>query len=998
MAKFKTRARTLDMLGRQQIAGIPTAISELFKNAHDAYADTVEVDFYRSDGLFVLRDDGLGMTKKDFEERWLTLGTESKMGKGIGIIPPPIDPDKEPRPILGEKGIGRLAIASIGPQVLILTRAKRNNKLDDIVGAFINWRLFELPGVDLDEIIIPLKEFKDGNLPDKSIVRQMVSEVINNIYELNRKGKITFDDLDRINIELNKFEINPADIDNYLEKPSLKDKSGTHFFIMPADEMLSLDIDKKSGREESPLTKLLLGFTNTTLPYYSESKIRVSFRDHKTDEYFDDLIGENEFFTSEEFKIADHHFKGEFDEYGQFNGTVKIYGEKSFEHIIPWLEAHGKKTLCGPFKINVAYVQGAPSHSKIPPDEHARILNKLDRIGGLYIYRNGIRILPYGNYDYDFIEIEKRRTLSASYYYFSYRRMIGFIDVTTKQNPSLIEKAGREGFRENKAYRQFRDILSDFFVQLAADFFREEEKGGGPKSDFWLQYKNELEKQHKARREADKRARKKKLNFKKELDRFFKQRANGVPQNSVNKILEKLNRDLLSTVIIEDPILSEQAFLDAESNARLSLNDLRAKTKVTRVKGFAIGKQLQFEWRAYLKAMEDLEKSVFEPAYLEIEEISNKVARENKIIIDRRRKLERAIDDTVNIANRTTKDETRETNNVLNSLRKDIKNLTRSILTDTSDKMNRIISNFQKLNISQLDDSVIVNERIKTVDQINIEVERNKEILENIRLQLENISWIKDDSGEIITSTDILEAIDEERVALLEKEDINLELYQLGLAVGVIHHEFSGTVNSLRKNLKRLKAWADLNEDMNTLYKNLRTSFDHLDGYLTLFTPLSKRLYKKEVPIIGNEIRKFIEDLFFERFERHNIKLKCSSKFLKKRIHGYPSTFYPVFVNIIDNAIFWLQDVKKPKEINLDSDNENFIISNNGPEIPERDREIIFELGFTRKPQGRGMGLYISKEVLKKVGYNIYVSDKPKIGYISFIIEPLTNKTLIEED
>ena len=47
---FKARARTLDMLGRQQIAGIPTAISELFKNAHDAYAERVEVDYYRHDG------------------------------------------------------------------------------------------------------------------------------------------------------------------------------------------------------------------------------------------------------------------------------------------------------------------------------------------------------------------------------------------------------------------------------------------------------------------------------------------------------------------------------------------------------------------------------------------------------------------------------------------------------------------------------------------------------------------------------------------------------------------------------------------------------------------------------------------------------------------------------------------------------------------------------------------------------------------------------------
>ena len=51
MVTFKARARALDMLGRQQIAGIPTAISELFKNAHDAYADNVVVDYFREESL-----------------------------------------------------------------------------------------------------------------------------------------------------------------------------------------------------------------------------------------------------------------------------------------------------------------------------------------------------------------------------------------------------------------------------------------------------------------------------------------------------------------------------------------------------------------------------------------------------------------------------------------------------------------------------------------------------------------------------------------------------------------------------------------------------------------------------------------------------------------------------------------------------------------------------------------------------------------------------------
>ena len=41
--------------------------------------------------------------------------------------------------------------------------------------------------------------------------------------------------------------------------------------------------------------------------------------------------------------------------------------------------------------------------------------------------------------------------------------MIGIVDISKADNPELIEKAGCEGFIENKAYRQLRDILKKFF-------------------------------------------------------------------------------------------------------------------------------------------------------------------------------------------------------------------------------------------------------------------------------------------------------------------------------------------------------------------------------------------------------------------------------------------------------------------------------------------------------------------------------------------------------
>ena len=139
MTQLRVRARAVDMLGRQQIAGIPTAIHELFKNAHDAYAERVEADFFRKTRVLVLRDDGYGMTREDLENRWLTLGTESRVTANKKKKPEEIEkewrgPKKlPPRVIMGEKGIGRLAIAVIAPITILMSRASRPDGLKNIV-------------------------------------------------------------------------------------------------------------------------------------------------------------------------------------------------------------------------------------------------------------------------------------------------------------------------------------------------------------------------------------------------------------------------------------------------------------------------------------------------------------------------------------------------------------------------------------------------------------------------------------------------------------------------------------------------------------------------------------------------------------------------------------------------------------------------------------------------------------------------------------------------
>lgn len=983
MAGFKARARALDMLGRQQIAGIPTAISELFKNAHDAYAKNVIVDYFRSDKLFVLRDDGYGMTKNDFEEKWLTLGTESKLEGKIDETLPDI-PEGEERPIMGEKGIGRLAIASIGDHVLVLTRAKRKEGFHDLVMAFVYWRMYEIPGINLEQVDVPIKVIPEGKLPDEKDFEELNLKIISNIIDLQKQGFLSDKESLELLTPLENLSIVGEKIDKYLAGPSLKDNGvGTHFIICPANEMLEISIDgddsTKFRDKETPLRKALFGFTNTMFPESPKPVIKTSFRDHKTDEYFDDIIASNEFWTPDEFEIADHHISGEFDEFGQFIGTIKVYDKEFSDHVVNWKGNSGLKTLCGKFKIKLAYIPGNARESKLTMEEHSVMISKLNMISGLYLYKDNIRILPYGNNENDFLDLEVDRNKSNAFYFFSYRRMFGAIDISKQDNPNLSEKAGREGLRENKAYRQFINILKNLFLQLAADFFRDSEKWGnlaGPNAEYYTRFKEELTRQYKAKQEFEKKSRAKKEKFQKELDFLFERLNSEKFKLEIDILNSDLEKELQYCVSIKDKDKAISTFLDIEKNIRLNYNKLIDSYRIQKPRGIALSKAVLQDYETYLHELERASDTNFKQEINHIDNLLNEYQAKLEVEINRRKRLEIAIETTIDQYKKTTKAEVSGVQEIAKKLSSDVISLSKNLVAEYEIKVREIQTQLAHIEPYQLDDEKLIAERNRMETILISEAEEIKETIDNIRNQLENIILSKE-----VSNIDMVEAYAEEVESLKDKLDADLELSQLGLAVSAIQHEFSHTTKTIREQIRKLKAWADLNEGLDDIYKHFTTNFEHLDNYLTLFTPLSRRLYRKEVNIYGNDIFNFVKDVFYARMseERHQITFECTQAFSKNIIVGYPSTFYPVFTNIVDNAIYWLRDQPLPRQILMDADKDGAVyISNNGPSIDIRDHQRIFELGFTRKPLGRGMGLYISKQVLTKIGYNL-ILDNPRL-------------------
>jgi signal transduction histidine kinase len=983
MPTFKARARTLDMLGQQQIAGIPTAISELFKNAHDAYAERVEVDFYRAERLLLLRDDGTGMTVDDFERRWLTLGTESKVGER-GLTPPPPDPDKAPRPLLGEKGIGRLAIAVIGPQVLVLTRAKRH----DLVAAFIHWGLFASPGVDLDQIEIPIRIFPGGTLPDRTAVAEMVGAVRENVRRLG--PLLDAARAKRLDAELADFAFDPRRLDGALGGPSLRgDGHGTHFYIAPTSDMLAADIDGSPDDDTAPpLIKSLIGFTNTMIPDHSPPRIRTSFRDHRTRETFRDLIAEGEFFTPKEFASADHHIAGTFDRYGQFLGAVSVYGETFADHVVPWTLARGHETECGPFAITLGYVQGAARESTLPSEEYQRIIRKLNQIGGLYIYRDDVRILPYGDTDFDWLDIERNRTKGAGYYFFSYRRMFGLIELHQGSNDALSEKAGREGFRTNRAYRQFRDILRNFFVQIAAEFFR----ATGTQVETFHRRQAELDRLERARREREKQVAAKRGTFGRGLEAVFARLESDAPRRAVADTLESVAR-ALDAATADDPGRAAASLIDAEAAARRELADLRRQYRVAKPRGVGLTRALRRDWETYQREEERLEDEVFAPAVAELEKLVEEAARRTRADIDHRHRIERALREMIDTARGATGTESRAMRAALEEVRERATRLARESAARVSETANGALSDFARLDLAALDEVGAAGERRALEARIVTAAERERELLAGVREQLRDIDWTESGDDARIGASEMTESLEEEVLALRERQEADLELAQLGMAFAVVGHEFNETVATIRSALKRLRVWASANENLGQVYQELSTGFEHLDGYLALFTPLQRRLNRTPVPITGDDIADFLRRLFGTRLQQDGVTLETTPAFQATRITAYPSTFYPVFVNLTDNALFWLRDAPMPRLIRLDADGEALIVSDTGPGVRERDRKAIFEFGFTRKPGGRGLGLAIARDALVKAGYSLSLEPEAAGRGATFRIAPTTKVT-----
>lgn len=986
MAKMQTRARTVDMLGRQQIATVQNALAELFKNAYDADATRVQADYlcgHGGDGadLLCVRDNGVGMSLRDFLDKWLVIGTDNKT-RANGTQ------RESGRIVTGEKGIGRLAIALLGRQVVVATRAIREDGVQRLVVAWIHWGLFEIPGVNLEDIELPVEEFAADELPDFETIEVMRLMLLDNIKEGSMAYLREPTMCEQIKDEICRFRPSFQKEDHFFG--ALSDGSGitlshgghgTFFQIGNVNENILNEIKGEIAEQDYRFRKLLLGFADDVFEK-ARSPFICSF---KFWEYGQtaaiELLNPESFVTYHELHDQmDHYIDGEVDHNGLFRGGIRCYN-----HDVQGVKIQTQNTIdfkrleCGPFRFILGVLQKKPTESLVARNDisvYNEINRKLDNLGGIYIYRDGIRILPYGDADNDWLEIDKRRSLRAGQYFFSNRNLFGAIILTSTENAKLQEKAGREGLQKNLAYRQLRETVITLFKQIACDFFTSDDRTHALE---FRRIREELKSTDEKISERLRRVQKKANRFGNELRAFFDHYHDDFYKREVKQLLVSAENRFCNESVIKDG----DALISAEDDFFNRLDKIEKSSILKLSPEIPLSEELQRQYAIYQKAYKQLEAECFAPARVRVSQLVDEYARNRGIEIDAKRRL----DSLLNAKMRHYERLVAQHKATIKSATVEIEKLVNDGIEHASSELEGIRRMYGNCNVRNIVDA-------------RAELTRRFVLFENS--EQASVASLELAIKEFVTSLKSESVIERNVLPLLEKRVIDLQnqtsqdfaMVQQGVAVAIINHEFEATLRRIRLGLRSLREVAKHADLLRPISEGLINDFAHLDGYLNLFSPLQKRLELQHVRITGLMMQGYIESVFAARFARDGIRLVVTRAFERFSFFAYTSSIYPVLINLVDNACYWLGFVGRNRQIVLDAVEDGFIIANTSEPIRYEDRERIFDRGFSRKANGRGLGLHIAKKALESEGFDIYLIEPIRDCNVAFKVSIIGKKDI----
>lgn len=210
----------------------------------------------------------------------------------------------------------------------------------------------------------------------------------------------------------------------------------------------------------------------------------------------------------------------------------------------------------------------------------------------------------------------------------------------------------------------------------------------------------------------------------------------------------------------------------------------------------------------------------------------------------------------------------------------------------------------------------------------------------------------------------------------------------LGHMVDIVIHEIGSPLGKINRQLAIME-----NRLGTVLQKEYKKQFlpmiNSIKGWLEQIYNLRQRLDPQTPAKRGRastfDVLEEINDdfeLYKALIQKQGITYKISYTKRPIIVKMSRASLSQILVNLIDNSIFWLirdKGVGSGGRIHVFVEplEEGFrlLFSDDGPGVSEEDRLRIFEPYFTRKPNGMGLGLYISRLLIEPYGKLLYRDD-----------------------
>lgn len=414
--QFKISSALKNIIGKDLITDDFIAVFELVKNSYDAHATIVEVifeDIYTDQGKVIIKDDGKGMSYLDLIDKWLFVARSSKKeGDEEDSYKNFRDKIKVKRAYAGAKGIGRFSCDRLGSELYLETIKDENDA--KVEALFTDWNKFEEDSN---------KEFVNISVLHETLTKSSYGIKHGTVLEISNLHS---------NWDRQKFEDLKNSLARLINPSTVQDDDSFKIILSVKDEVEG---------DKNQLEKNLK----------AEEKGKL---DNSEVEYFNIINGEirNPIFETLQLKTSyiESTIQKDIIVTTLYEGGELVY---KIEEINPYLDFEDIQYSI--YFLNQSAKTTFSRRMGVQPVEY----------GHVFVYKNGLRIFPYGERGEDPFKMDIRKSQGYARN-LGTREVIGYISINGN-NQNLRETSSRgDGLIKTSAYYHLEEWFYETLKKL----------------------------------------------------------------------------------------------------------------------------------------------------------------------------------------------------------------------------------------------------------------------------------------------------------------------------------------------------------------------------------------------------------------------------------------------------------------------------------------------------------------------------------------------------